>query len=414
MEGNDYSLREKVERANKSNLTYGQTPERKEAPDGFTRFLWWMATVDPEVMQDCGPERERYRIIGMSVMVTWLFATLAWGYFFSTILDDELAVGGLAIFFGLAILAIDRNLIAAMSKNKGSSSWLPVIFRLGLAVTIGLFLSQPIVLMLFQKDIQSQILLNKEKKMETFRQQVITLNAPLTADYQSHIKSLQAQEVAGDNRVLGLKDSYIKETDGTGGSGKIGEAAVARVKRAEYLKAQDAQDQLKQTDDPQIALYQSKLDTLEAQNKVKEAEYATNMSTGFLAQVEALTDLLKEHPPLRMRYQLVILIITLIEVLPVLSKLLLPKGEYEARVQQRMELGIYRANLNLEREKELEAHFAEKSMEADKGSIDQFFDDSRTTRENLGKEVVRGQGASSYSQLWKKFQGRVMSSSKSK
>ncbi len=414
MDGNNYSLREKVERTNKSNLTYGQTPERKEAPDGFTRFLWWMATVDPEVMQDCGPERERYRIIGMSVMVTWLFATLAWGYFFSTILDDELVVGGLAIFFGLAILAIDRNLIAAMSKNKGSSSWLPVLFRLGLAVTIGLFLSQPIVLMLFQKDIQSQILLNKEKKMETFRQQLITLNAPLTSDYQNHIKELKAAELVGDNRVLGLKDAYIKETDGTGGSGKIGEAAVARVKRAEYLKAQDAQDQLKQTDDPQIALYQSKLDTLEAQNKVKEAEYATNLSTGFLAQVEALTDLLKEHPPLRMRYQLVILIITLIEVLPVLSKLLLPKGEYEARVQQRMELGIYRANLNLEREKELEAHFAEKSMEADKGSIDQFFDDSRTTRENLGKEVVSGQGTSSYSQLWKRFQGRVMSSSKSK
>lgn len=29
MEGNDYSLREKVERANKSNLTYGQVPEKK-------------------------------------------------------------------------------------------------------------------------------------------------------------------------------------------------------------------------------------------------------------------------------------------------------------------------------------------------------------------------------------------------
>jgi hypothetical protein len=277
-----------------------------------------------------------------------------------------------------------------------------------------MFLSQPIVLMLFQKDIQSQILLNKEKKMETYRQQLIALNAPLTADYQSHIKSLQAQETAGDRQVQGLKDAYIKETDGTGGSGKIGEAAVARVKKSEYLKSQDAQDQLKQADDPQIALYQSKLDTLEAQNKVKEVEYAANMSTGFLAQVEALTDLLREHPPLRMRYQLVILIITLIEVLPVLSKLLLPKGEYEARVQQRMELGIYRANLNLEREKELEAHFAEKSMEADKSSIDQFFDDSRSTRENLGKEVVSGPGTSSYSQLWKRFKGRVMSSSKSK
>ncbi|TDW96560.1 DUF4407 domain-containing protein [Dinghuibacter silviterrae] len=406
MDGNNISLRERAERSSK-NPPFGQPPIRKEEPDGFSRFLWWLATVDADVMRECNAEKERYRIIGMSVLITWMFATLAWGYFFSTIIDDELIVGALAVFFGLAILAIDRNLIAAMGK---SGSWLPVVFRLALALTIGLFLSQPIVLMLFQKDIQSQMALNKEKKLETFRQQLTTLNAPLVADYQTHIKALQQQEAAGADQVKFLKDGYIKETDGTGGSGKIGEAAVARVKKQEYLKSQDAQDQLLRQNDPQIALYQSKLDTIEAQNKVKEQDYSANLSNGFLAQVEALSDLLKEHAPLRTRYQLIILIITLIEVMPVLSKLLLPKGEYEARLAQATELGVYRAGLASEREKELEAYYAEKSLEADKASVDQFFEDSRTAKEQMGKTVVGGSEGQSYSQLWKKFRRQVLSS----
>ena len=73
-----------------------------------------MAAADAEVLKECRIDRERYRIIGISVLVTWLFATLAWGYFFSTVVNDEIVVAGLALFFGFAILSIDRSLIAAM------------------------------------------------------------------------------------------------------------------------------------------------------------------------------------------------------------------------------------------------------------------------------------------------------------
>jgi len=391
----------------------GVSSSNREEPDGFSRFLWWLATVDPEIIKNCGSEKERYRIIGMSVLVTWMFATLAWGYFFSTILDDELIIGGLALFFGLAILAIDRNLIAAMGKGSGAGSWLPVVFRLALAVTIGLFLSQPIVLMLFQKDIQSQIALNKEKKMETFRGQLTELNAPLVAEYQSHITALKKQEQVEADQVNALKDSYIKETDGTGGSGKIGEAAVAKVKKTAFLQGEADLDQLRKDADPQIVLYQSKLDTLEWENKKKEGVYAANLSEGFLAQVEALNDLLVGHAPLRTRYQLIILIITLIEVMPVLSKLLLPKGEYESRVLKGAELGVYRAGLASDRERSLEEYYAEKALEADKASIDQFFESSKSAKEEMGRAVVEGAGGRSYSQLWQKFRRQVLSKKES-
>src|ERR1700754_2376303 len=81
-------------------------------PDGFTRFLWWLATADADILKQCQADRERYRIIGIAVLVTGLFATLAWGYFFSTVVKDDLAIIGLALFFGFAILSIDRSLIA--------------------------------------------------------------------------------------------------------------------------------------------------------------------------------------------------------------------------------------------------------------------------------------------------------------
>lgn len=386
-----------------------EQPVIQDEPDAVTRFLWWLATVDAHTLKDCGPEKERYRIIGISVLVTWVFATLAWGYFFSTITNDDMVVYPLALFFGFAILAIDRNLIAAMGKStqRNGNGWLPILFRLALAVTIGLFLSQPIILMLFKKDINTQIELNKEKKMQVYRQKLSDLNAPLVTRYQAEVTTLKKQLQEADGQVRFYKDSYIKETDGTGGSGKIGEASVARVKRGAYLKSEETQAQLQQELKPQLSAAQDSLQSIAAENKRKETVYATTLSDGFLTQVEALNDLLEEHAPLRTRYRLVILIITLIEVMPVLSKLLLPKGEYEERIAQQTALGMHKASLAADREKVLQDYYATSSLETDKASIDQFFTASRQEKEKLGAEVISQANGRSYTKLWQQFKNKV-------
>ncbi|MBC7588735.1 MAG: hypothetical protein H7178_10310 [Chitinophagaceae bacterium] len=51
-------------------------------------------------MVNCVIDRNRYAIIGMSVLGTWLFATLAWIYFFSTVVTNMLAAIALGIFMG--------------------------------------------------------------------------------------------------------------------------------------------------------------------------------------------------------------------------------------------------------------------------------------------------------------------------
>ncbi len=54
------------------------------APSQFTEFLWWLSTSEKELLVDSVVDRNRYKIVGMTVLTTWIFATLAWTYFFST------------------------------------------------------------------------------------------------------------------------------------------------------------------------------------------------------------------------------------------------------------------------------------------------------------------------------------------
>ena len=70
-------------------------------PTQFTEFLWWLSTAEKEILVDSVVDRNRYRIIGMTVLATWAFATFAWTYFFSTIVGSLL----LAIGLGLVLLS---------------------------------------------------------------------------------------------------------------------------------------------------------------------------------------------------------------------------------------------------------------------------------------------------------------------
>ena len=316
-----------------------QTP----APDGLSKFLWWLAAADINILKDCRADHERYRILGISVGVTWMFATLAWGYFFSTIVDDDVVIIGLAVFFGFAILSIDRSLITAMS-GSGRRKFLPAAFRFALALTIGLFISQPIVLLLFQKDIQAQMVLNRQGKLEKFRAELTTLNAARTATLEHDLQQWQQQLQQKEVQVKNYKDDYIKETDGTGGSGKIGESSIARVKKTEYLKAADELGALRNNLAAQQQERQEELKRLWQENLAKEKVYVASLTDGFLAQTEALEELTSQHSVLRQRYRLIVLIITLIEIMPLLSKLILPKGEYDRLLEHNnMYLG-YRKN----------------------------------------------------------------------
>ncbi|MBC9930252.1 DUF4407 domain-containing protein [Chitinophaga qingshengii] len=381
------------------------------APDGITRFLWWLAAADGDVLAECKTEKERYRIIGLSVMVTWLFATLAWGYFFSTIIKDDMIVLPLALFFGFAILSIDRTLIAAMSRGNGNLRLMPVAFRLLLAVTIGLFISQPVVLMLFKKDIIAQLELSKQTKLEAYRKQLTTMNAGQRTELQQALDRGR-QRVEQQTRELKFyKDTYIRETDGTGGSGRIGESSVARVKKSAYLKSEDELAALQQDWAPKEQQLQAQLAAMHSADSLRETIYLSTLTDGFLAQVEALHELTEQHPALQQRYRLIVFIITLIEIMPLLSKVLMPKGEYEERIAGAAAQNMAAARLETAAGKELLQHYQEAALAADKEIVDEVFENTRQLRREEAAAIVKDwqhRENRQYRQLWRQMKNLLL------
>ena len=145
-------------------------------PSSFRKFLWWLATAEKELILDCVVDRNRYAITGMTVLGTWLFATLAWSYFFSTVVSNLFVVILLGIFMGGIILGIDRALIKGINAQNKRKFW-PLFIRGLLAVTIGTFMAQPALLYLFDKEIHVQISMDNEQRKRDKQHQEDSLYA---------------------------------------------------------------------------------------------------------------------------------------------------------------------------------------------------------------------------------------------
>ncbi|MGN6491110.1 MAG: DUF4407 domain-containing protein [Agriterribacter sp.] len=339
--------------------------DSEEQPSAWDRFLWWMAAADPQLMKDCGPDKFRYSVIGYTVMATWIFATLAWGYFFSTLFNDILIVLPAALFFGFVILTIDRGLIAGLNSTGGKNKWLSLSLRLVLALTIGFFISQPVVLMLFEKDINAHLPVVKEKKIIAYTKQIRDENEVELQNARAEINRIRNEQKAKEQEIQDLKNAYIRETDGTGGSGKIGEYTIARVKKMAYLKAEEDMTTWKRNTQPALdsALLREKRTEASIQSGI--AEFGKGLSDGFLTRIETLDDLMLTHPPVKYRYRLVIMLIMMIELMPLLTKLMMPSGLYEEKVQDAV-LEKKLAWLNEKAAlKEVEKEFFEKAAATD-------------------------------------------------
>lgn len=357
-----------------------------------------MAAADARLMKDCGPDRFRYTVIGYTVMATWIFATLAWGYFFSTLFDDILIILPAAAFFGFVILTIDRGLIAGINSNGGKNRWLSLSVRLVLALTIGFFLSQPVVLMLFKKDVDAHLPVVKEKKTAAYIQQIRQENTIPLQEARLEIDRIRSEQKSREQEILDLKNAYIRETDGTGGSGKIGEYTIARVKKMAYLKAEEDMIAWKRTMQAPLDSALAKEKKVENNIQLRVGEFESGLSDGFLARIETLDDLMLTHPPVKYRYRLVIMIIILIELMPLLAKLMMPSGLYEEKVQD----AVLQKKLAWQNERaafhEVEKMFYEKALAADKQLQNEVMAEI---------DAYRRKEAEDYFNQWKQNPGKV-------
>jgi hypothetical protein len=391
-------------------FTSPSNSEKEVEASAWDKVLWWMAAADPQLMKDCGPDRFRYSVIGYTVMATWLFATLAWGYFFSTLFDDSLIIIPAALFFGFVILTIDRGLLAGLNSTGGKNRWLSLSLRLVLALTIGFFISQPVVLMLFEKDINAHLPVVKEKKITAYTKQVRDENAITLQQAKTEIDRIRNQQQIKEQEILDLKNAYIRETDGTGGSGKIGEYTIAKVKKMAYLKAEEDLIVWKRNMQPALDSATAKEKLTEAAIQQRITEFDKGLTDGFLTRVETLDDLMLVHPPVKYRYRLVIMLIMMIELMPLLTKLMMPSGLYEEKVQDAVQQRKLYWQTERAALKEVEKAFYETALSTDKQLQADVMHEINEYRRKQAEEQFDQwkQNPGKVRQLWDQLKNRLL------
>jgi hypothetical protein len=349
-------------------------------PVGFTRFLWWLATAEEDLLVDCVVDRNRYAITGMAVLGTWLFATLAWAYFFSTVVNNAAVAVMLGIVMGGMVLSIDRALIKGITaRNK--RKFIPLVFRVLLAVTIGTFMAQPAMLYLFNKEIHVQIALDDEQRLQ---QQQAAQNG-LFASRQAVLQQQKAQTLQRlDERyaeVTAARQAFIAETDGTGGSHKVGLKDIALAKKAAYERLDAAYAQERDAAQPALAAVDAELAGINAQKQTGQASFAGLLNDGFLTRIQALHNLISNNGAAAFRYYLLLTILVLIELMPVIAKTILPDGSYDEKVRVREEMERAVAQANIQKQHALVELYNQTAFEQDADFIKQFFEEARQQRQ---------------------------------
>lgn len=379
-------------------------------PSQFTEFLWWLATAEKEILVDSVIDRNRYRIIGMTVLATWIFASFTWTYFFSTIVNSLLPAIALGLFMGFVILTIDRALIKGITRfNKRKLA--PLLFRGLLALTIGTFMAQPAVLYMFDKEIQLQASLDNEKKKQTKLQELDLLYKGQREVLNRQNETIKKELVGKYDAVSKARENFLAETDGSGGTGKIGIKDIAIAKRNEYQKLDGEYQNMLKESKPKLDSNDAALKAIDAQIKAGQENFTTYLNTGFLTRAEALNNLVRGNDALAFRYYLIVFILMLIELMPVIAKTILPSGSYDEKAMLREEMEIEIAHGNTRKEKELKELYNQLAFENDKEAITAFFNlskDDRYEKMKAFSKKWKEENHQTYDGLWEKMKKEIL------
>ena len=156
----------------------------------FTRFLWFVAGADIEMLSLCPLDYKKYEAIGMTILMTALVgfaagSSAAW-YF----TEDALWTLVFGLFWSLLIFSIDRSLVVTLKKDPYKKSYyvLPLVFRGFLAILVAGIMSIPLELLVFNGFIQNDI---ENYKSDLLKQQhQDSFDAQQAAEYDSKSKSL--------------------------------------------------------------------------------------------------------------------------------------------------------------------------------------------------------------------------------
>lgn len=335
--------------------------------NNLQNFFWWCAGIHKETLKKYPEEYNKYISIGATIFFTGLFAALAGGYALYFVFSG----GSFALLYsivfgiiwGLAIFNLDRYIVLSIDKTKGTfTQFLQALPRILLAVLIGLVISRPLELKIFDKEIKEHL------RVEYLKQQqatIDTLNRTFENKYAAEYVQLQGLKTQADSLESSIKTDRQKlnheifgtKTDET--SGVLGYGPYAKMKESNLQKQEIFLDTLRQRIQGKEALL--------SQRKVKEGimdekiltdkslDSAINVA-GFADRNAALSNLHKnpdgtEETSTQYAVIFITLLFVFFECLPVFVKLMSHKDAYDIAVANQNIVHHFESASNVDIEK---------------------------------------------------------------
>jgi len=334
--------------------TYDSFGENKK-PNDF-KFLWWCAGAHQKLLKEFPSEHSKYSGLGGVLLATFVLATLSAGYAIYSVFGSWIWTIGFALIWGVIIFNFDRFLVSTMRKygiSKRKQVWMAVP-RIALALLIGVVIARPLELKIFEKEINVKMTENLHKKIQLNDSLLAMENKSLLLAAESERQRLLGRKLAIEDTLHNLQTAYVQEADGTGGSRQRGIENITRLK-------QDAYNQAKIQFEPELVMLDKNISSQDSimktakaimEEKRKQFEVSAAANMGFLERNKALSDLAEEEGSVFMASLLISMLIILIEIGPVLSKLIMPVGPYDIALAKEELLQMVHHESEIRKDKE--------------------------------------------------------------
>ncbi|HYK77611.1 MAG TPA: DUF4407 domain-containing protein [Daejeonella sp.] len=330
--------------------------------DKITRFFWFCSGAHVDTLKKYPTEHNKFVGIGATIFFTALFASLSGGYAMYFVFAGSQAAVFFAIFFGLiwglAIFNMDRYIVSSISKSGTTNQQImQATPRILLAIMIGIVISRPLELKIFDKEIRQKL---KTSYLNGQRSKIDTLNKTFNNKYGSELQKTAELKQEKDSLEKDIKQSrYILNQEVFGDktsqtSGLMGFGTYAKQKESLVLQKEQRLEAVRAelANMDNFFTRRKELDGLSEQRMFSGYQLdSLSKVAGFADRNWALGQLtFKEDGSRDLDNYLAISFIgflfILFECLPVFVKLMSNKGPYDVALQYVEESSIHGAYKN--------------------------------------------------------------------
>lgn len=301
------------------------------------RFFLLCSGADSDIVNSCSNgEQNKYAGIGATVFFTAIMAFIASSYALFTVFDNVYTAVFFGLVWGFLIFNLDRFIVSTIKKRDSFlDEFIQATPRIVLAIIIAIVISKPLEIKIFQKEIATVLLKEKNDLAMANKKQITNYFQSDVDKNKSEIDSLKSDITKKEKEVNELYSVFITEAEGTSGTKKLGKGPVYKEKREKHDAQLKQLDSLKAANALKISEKEAKANTLQADldKKVTETQPIIDSFDGLMARINALNKL----PWLPSFF--IMLLFLAIETSPIIAKLLSPKGEYDFKLED-SEMGI--------------------------------------------------------------------------